>query len=212
MKKQLSATCAILGLVILASSPAFALRDSPISVGPKLGVNIADLGGDAEGTSTKAGFCGGAFLAWEISDWFTFQPEFLYSQRGASIDFLDGSFSLDYIEIPLLAMLTIPMEGRFKPNLFFGPSIAFNIRAKVSAYGESADIKDIISTTDVGIAVGAGVKVGDLGPGAITADIRYTIGLTNVLDVDGYSDVLDQDLSDASVKNNVLCFMVGYAF
>jgi len=170
------------------------------------------LGGDIEDTSMKTGFCGGAFLAWEISDWFTFQPEFLYSQRGADDSNVDASISLDYIEFPLLAMLTIPMEGRFTPNVFVGPSIAFNIGADASAFGVSADIKEIISSTDVGIVVGAGVKVGDLGPGAITADIRYTIGLTNVLDVDGYSDVLGEDLSDASAKNNVFCFMVGYAF
>jgi hypothetical protein len=202
MKKQLSTTIGILGLFLLASSPAFALGDSAVSVGPKLGVNLADLGGDADDTSMKARFCGGAFLAWKISDWFTFQPELLYSQRGADASNFDASIKLDYIEIPMLAMLTIPMEGRFTPNVFFGPSVAFNVSAKYSVAGYSEDIKDEISTTDVGIAVGAGVKVGDLGPGAITADIRYTIGLTNVLDDD----------SDDSIKNRVLCFMVGYAF
>jgi hypothetical protein len=203
MKRQLTATFAILGLFLLVSSPAFALKDSPISVGPKLGVNLADLRGDTPDTSMKTGFCGGAFLAWEISEWFTFQPEFLYSQRGADESNVDASISLDYIEFPLLAMLTIPMEGRFTPNVFVGPSIAFNIKAEWSAGGASLDIKDEVSSTDVGIAFGAGVKVGEIGPGAITADIRYTMGLTNVA---------DSDFDDDSVRNNVLCFMVGYAF
>jgi len=193
------------------SSPASRPKDWSISVGPKLGLNLADVGGDAEGTGMKTAFCGGAFLALEISEWFTFQPEVLYSQKGANIDLTDASISLDYIEIPLLAMLTIPTESRFTPNVFVGPSIAFNIGADVSGYGESVDVKEIISTVDVGIAVGAGVKIGDLGPGAITADIRYTFGLTNVLDLDEYSYVLDID-PDASAKNNVFCFMVGYAF
>ena len=199
MRKKLSVTFAILGLFLLVSSPAFALGDSPISVGPKLGVNLASLGGDAgDDTGMKAGFCGGVFLAWAISDWVTLQPEILYSQKGAKIDDSDETVSLDYIEIPLLAMLTIPMEGRFTPNVFVGPSIAFNIKAEAAG----VDIKDGINTIDIGIALGAGVKVGEIGPGAITADIRYTIGLMNVLD----------DSDDFSMKNNVLCFMVGYAF
>lgn len=211
MKKKLAATSAILGLFLLVSSPAFALQNSPISVGPKLGVNLSDFSGDVEeaidsGSDMKTGFIGGAFLAWAISDWFTFQPEFLYSQRGADAGDYDGTVCLNYIEFPLLAMLTIPMEGRFTPNVFAGPSIAFNIKAEASSGGVDLDIKDEISSTDVGIVLGAGVKVGAIGPGAITADIRYTIGLTNVLD----SAVAD--LADWSVKNSVFAFMVGYAF
>ena len=211
MKKQLATVFAILGLFLLASSPAFALKDSPISVGPKLGVNLSDFSGDVEeaidsGSDMKAGFCGGAFLAWAISDWFTFQPEFLYSQKGADAEGYDGTIRLNYIEFPLLAMLTIPMEGRFTPNVFVGPSIAFNIKAEASSGGVSLDIKDEISSTDIGIVFGAGVKVAEIGPGAITADIRYTMGLTNFLD----SELAD--LFDVSAKNRVFCFMVGYAF
>jgi opacity protein-like surface antigen len=211
MKRRLTVTSAILTWFLLVSSPVFALKDSPISVGPKLGLNLSDLSGDVEeatdsGSDMKTGFCGGAFLAWAISDWFTLQPEFLYSQKGADAKDYDGTISLNYIEIPLLAMLTIPMEGRFTPNVFVGPSFAFNIKAEASSGGASLDIKDEISSTDIGIALGAGVKVGEIGPGAITADIRYTMGLTNVLDNEL------ADLADVSVKNRVFCFMVGYAF
>ena len=44
------------------------------------------------------------------------------------------------------------------------------------------DMKDEIGSTDIGIALGAGVEVGEFSPGAITADILYIMGLTNVLD------------------------------
>lgn len=215
MKNYLAKTLpfAIIGMFVLASSPAFALQDSPLSLGPKVGLTYSTLTGDeTDELGYKLGFSGGAFLAYAFGDWFTLQPEVLYSQKGAqeSHDTLSGELtntvSMDYIEIPLLAVLTIPTQSRWTPKLFAGPAFGILISAeqKAERAGEerTADIKDDLEDFEVGIVFGGGVDV-EVGPGAITADLRYNWGVTNI--------VADAE-EGFSVKNGVFSFMVGYAF
>ncbi len=192
-----------LGILVMFATPAVALQDTPFSFGAKVGANLSRTWGDDQEVmlgfdgKMKAGVIGGAFGAYAICDWMTVQAEVLYSQKGAK--FGDESLKLDYIEIPILAMWTAPAQGRFTPNLAIGPSLGFNVRANLAGI----DVKDGIKTTDFGIAFGAGVKVDEIGPGAITFDVRYTLGLTNIL---------DDAPSDLSVKNQALAFLLGFAF
>lgn len=216
MKKCLRRTLpfAIFGIFVLATSPAFALQDSPLSLGPKLGLNYSDLTGDvSDEVGSKLGFAGGAFLAYAFGDWFTLQPEVLYSQKGGTATWevrgeeRTETVSLDYIEIPVLAVLTIPTQSRWTPKFFVGPAFGFLISAedKREVDGEEVgteDIKDGLKDYDIGVVFGGGLDV-KVGPGAITTDIRYNWGVTNIVD--------DEDDSD-SVKNGVFSFMVGYAF
>ena len=49
---------------------------------------------------------------------------------------------LDYVEIPVLFKVVIPTEGsKFKPSLFVGPALGFNIDAKIKGeyQGQSAE-------------------------------------------------------------------------
>ncbi len=73
----------IFGMFVLASSPAIALEDSPISFGLMFGLNVADFSGDVDYSESLLELCGGAFLAYAINDWATIQSEFLYSMKGA---------------------------------------------------------------------------------------------------------------------------------
>lgn len=214
MKKSLPRTLpfSIIGMIVLASSPAFALQDSPLSLGPKVGLNYSDLTGDvSDEVGYKLGFAGGAFLAYAFGDWFTLQPEVLYSQKGAKAtqerlgEERTQTVSLDYVEIPVLAVLTIPTQSILTPKVFAGPAFGFLISAedKREVNGVEVrreDIKDGLKDYEVGIVFGGGLDV-KVGPGAITTDLRYNFGVTNIADV-----------GDSSVKNGVFSFMVGYAF
>jgi len=215
MKKHLATTLmlAIIGMFVLAPSPASALKDSPLSLGPKLGLNYSDFTGDVpDEFGSKLGFSGGAFLAYAFGDWFTVQPEVLYSQKGAkgSGDTPLGeetvTLSLDYIEIPVLAVLTIPTQSIWTPKVFVGPAFGFLIsaeaKAELAGEEEEENMEEAFKDYDVGIVFGGGVDV-KVGPGAITADIRYNFGVTNIA---------DDEEDDFSVKNGVFSFMVGYAF
>lgn len=106
---------------------------------------------------------------------------------------------LDYIEIPVMAKLSWGRTTRLFADL--GPYIGFLVRAKtvtdgnsliyMDAEGEtplvgdtysfdaSTDIKGDINSTNAGVAGGVGVEI-PFGPGAISLDAHFSMGLTNI--------------------------------
>ncbi len=79
----------------------------------------------------------------------------------------NGDYTLDKIDIPVLAEMKILSVGR----VFVGPSFQYLINDDLDIDG----VKDIDSDDfTVGIQFGAGVQLGKLG-----ADIRYDIGLND---------------------------------
>jgi len=186
--------------------------------GLKAGLNIANLrGDDMEDWDSKMGFSAGGFITYSINDMFAIQPEVLFTMKGAKYEeeilgeTLKATTSLNYLEIPVLAKLSMPTQGSVKPNLFVGPSLAILLSAKgkVEYAGESeeVDIKDDTKSIDLGLVFGGGVDF-DLGPdkGKLTADVRYTLGLTSI-------DESPEEVGGPyDVKNGVISLMVGYSF
>ena len=80
-----------------------------MQIGPKAGLNIANLSGDdIEDADSKTGFSGGVFFMYKLSNMFAIQPEAYYTMKGATdkMDFegvtVDFTYTLDYVEVPLL--------------------------------------------------------------------------------------------------------------
>lgn len=174
------------------------------------GLNIADIyGDDAEDWNSRMAFCAGAFLTLSLVDMFAIQPEVLYARKGTrweeeyAGETYTATLTLDYLEIPLLAKLSMPLAGIVKPNLFFGPGLGILLSAKVKGEGVETDIKDDTKSTDFGFVVGAGLDF-DLAMSKVTLSGRYTLGLTSIDD----SEVDPQQ----DVKNGVISAMVGYSF
>jgi hypothetical protein len=209
MKKLITTIFAIVLAFVLSSSVA---AQGLIGFGLKGGLNIANLSGDdvIEGTNSKMGFCTGGFVTYSINEIFSIQPEVLITMKGAGWEeevfgeTLEVTWTLDYLEIPILAKATIPTQGTVKPNLFVGPALGINLRGKAKAEiagrTEEEDLEDLKST-DFGLVFGAGVDFG-LPHSAITLDGRYVMGLSTI----------DDSEAKADVKNGVVTFMVGYSF
>jgi len=190
---------------ILAALTSLSLAQ--MQIGPKAGLNIASIGGDdadqiLEGQSldSKTGFSGGLFFMYQFSNMFAIQPEAYYTMKGAtySESGADLTISLDYIEVPLLFKLLIPIEGsNIKPSIFAGPSIGFNMTAKskVEFEGESEenDFKDETASTEFSLAFGGGLGF-MVGKNELGVDVRYILGLSTF---DDSSDPWD-------LKNNVI--------
>jgi hypothetical protein len=186
-----------------------------MQIGPKAGLNIASIGGDdadqiLEGQSldSKTGFAGGVFFMYQFSKMFAIQPEAYYTMKGAtySESGADLTITLDYIEVPLLFKLLIPVEGsNIKPSVFVGPSIGFNMtaKAKVEFEGESEenDLKDDTESTEFSLAAGAGLGF-MVGQNELGVDVRYILGLSTF---DKSSDPWD-------LKNNVININAYFGF
>jgi len=204
---------AVLTAVIYALFPYTSFAQGLTTIGGKIGLNITtlrtdDIDEDLE-LKSKSGFAVGGFLTYRINEMFAIQPELIYMQKGVKFEEKEENFNvvvklnLNYIEIPLLAKITIPTTGNLRPNLFLGPALAIKMssKLKISALGASAE-EDLpgIKSTDFGLVFGGGVDF-DLGEGTLIFDARYTLGLSNIDDTD----------TDESTKNGVFSLMAGYS-
>ncbi len=198
---------AIAAMLMLPLSNAFAGEDSPFSYGPIIGMNIANLTEDNYDNATencRIGTAVGGFFTYSFNDRFLLQAEGLYSMKGIKLKYDDGSkgtIKIDYLEFPVLAAMAIPLNSIFTPRVYLGPAFSFLMSAKNVDDDGTTNIKNSVKSIDMGLVIGGGVNI-EAGPGAVTIDARYNLGL---LDVDDTED-------SSSAKNSVISILVGYAF
>jgi len=194
---------AFAGLVALPQPAA-----AGVQFGLKVGANMAKpTGADAQDPlatiKSRVGFTGGIFLAFNFGKVVTIQSEVLYTMKGATYVALDDSYTdklyADYIEIPLLLKLKIPLPG-IQPFVFAGPSVGFKLSDKIEENG-LPDPEFIFKNNDYGAIFGAGFNLGR----SFMIDVRYSLGLQKVLDtIDGGADF--------DYKNGVFAATIGIAF
>jgi len=159
----------ILGLTCVIISQA--------QVGIRGGLNysnfsVSDVDGNI-GINPKPGFHFG--LTYDISAGtsLTFRPGVLYSSKGAKIDAFGETLTtkFDYIEIPLNLLYKFEQEdGGF--FLQGGPAIGFLMIAEQGGQ----DLKDEVTSTDIGFTLGLGYMVDS----QISFGVDYTNGFSNL--------------------------------
>ena len=209
MKRSIVVMCIAVAILTLSHGPVHA---QAVKFGLKGGWNIANMhvsGVDLEGElSSITGYCAGGFVSVGVAEMLAIQPEIFYTRKGAQYEqegpdvFATWTMNYDYLEVPVLAKLSMPTRGAIKPNLFAGPYMAFHVgaEAKIEWNGQTMeeDIEDV-RDPDVGLVVGAGV---DLGTGSLTADARYVLGLTDI----------SPEAEEGNMYNRVISFMLGFSF
>lgn len=144
-----------------------------VSLGLKAGASLTNLtGADAKGFDNRFGFHGGLFANIGISSLFAFQPELLYSQKGANFsNITDRSLRLHYLDVPLAFHVNTG-------GLFFeaGPQVGFLVAAKSQDGSASVDVQNRYNAVDFGYLFGLGYQLKHgLGVG-----LRYNGGFSNV--------------------------------
>lgn len=193
-------------LALLVAVPG-RLVAQDVMVGVKGGINLAEQSFSSEGFSvspgTRTAFVGGGFAQFGLGPALFIQPEALFSSKGWSSDATDaeGALKLDYLEVPLLVGLEIPLENSsVTPSVFAGPDVGFKLGCDL----EGIDCGEAYNSVDFGLVFGAGLAF-QLRTVAIVVDGRYGLGLTNTLDTGG-TDV------DLTAKNRAWQFMAGFGF
>jgi hypothetical protein len=201
------------------ASGAFAMDDKPYYFGIKAGVNMATISGDdVDDASYAFGVGGGLFMGYKISDMFTLMPEALFMWKGAKETWedVDAEFTWKfyYVDINVLAKVTVPTEGAISPYFMAGPYVGIKASHGWSSDPEPEDpddgayiddlLDEYLKGIDFGLLFGAGVDyVMDNGH-TLSLDGRYGLGLVSIFD-----DVEDEEVD---VKNGTISFMVGYSF
>lgn len=222
-------------LVFVALALCNASSLEAYSFGVKAGFIMANTTETPAGwmsSSFKNGFAGGVSVEYPFTVNLSLQPELLYVSKGqnggiaTSSVAIDFTSSLGYIEIPILAKLTMATRSSFRPCFFVGPSIGINIGADLDIEGEylstgehftgSADYSDVVNRTELGFVFGLGFGYA-AGPGVVTLDGRFNLGLTKVYkggtvmrEIDG--EEITETVYEGESKNIGFALLLGYAF
>jgi hypothetical protein len=196
---------AIVGLAALPQPAA-----ANVQFGIKAGGNMAKpTGVDAQDPlatlKSKVGFMGGIFLAINFGKVVTIQTEVLYTMKGANYVALDDSYTdklySDYIEIPLLLKIKIPLPV-IQPFVFAGPSVGFKLNEKLMSNGEEIPLTEaLLKNNDYGAIFGAGLNLGR----NFMLDVRYSLGMQKVI------ATIEGEVQP-DFKNGVWAATIGIAF
>ena len=204
---------AAVGILLATAPPARAA--SPVHAGVEAGYMLSRLQSDWGGVVTDvAGLrsaAAGVYLQFP-SGLLGWQLEALYLDKGVSITVPAGSgghgtanWSRPSLEVPLLLRLDADLPGLgVHPYAFAGPFAAFALSQSLSVKDGSIGTlrADQLRTSDYGVQVGAGVAM-PFGPGQLTLNGRFDVGLADVADADVYTH---------AVRTRTVLVMAGFAF
>lgn len=211
-------------VLALATVPAPAAAQY---IGLKGGFNLTDfVGDDAGDDESKVGLnAGGSFQILNIGP-VSIGPEVYYAQKGSKPEMVGGpgvavpsQFNLAYVEVPVLLTVRLPRfaDDRLQPFLHGGPAFAWNLDCDLDFTDPDAapeetcesllggDLESTIEDYDQGVTLGGGMNVIVIpGRGALNLDLRYTGGLSDVVERESGEDL--------EIKNRAFTAMLGYSF
>ncbi|WP_375418440.1 porin family protein [uncultured Hymenobacter sp.] len=161
MKKTIISLLALtLGLAATAQAQ-YRGRGGNVSLGLKAGGSLSTFAGaDSERYSSRFRFHAGVFANLGLSKLIAFQPELLYSQKGAGLaGNNETNYRLHYVDVPLV--FHVNTDGFF---LEAGPQIGFLAASRFHIGSSSADNKFLYKTVDLGYVAGLGYQLKH-GPG-----------------------------------------------
>ena len=169
MKKPLILLALLLGLSTAAQAQ-YRGRGGNVSLGLKAGGSLTDFTGQ-DVSSGYDGFHAGIFANIGFAKLFAFQPELVYSQKGAKVHGNhDAGIRMHYIDVPLA--FHVNTDGFFFEA---GPQVSFLVASKSEAGSVSVDNKAAYKAIDFGYLAGLGYQLKHgLGVG-----LRYNGEFTN---------------------------------
>ena len=145
---------------------------------------------DEADPATRVG--GGISLDLPFTDNAGFRTGIFLARKGAHFSEempVSGGTYFDYIEVPALLRIGIPVGGQAHPYFLLGPALAINvgcsIEASVAGSAISQDCEDVdvpIRRLDLGLTGGVGLALTSQGGVSFRLDALYNLGLRQVVD------------------------------
>jgi hypothetical protein len=172
-------------ILAVAAAPTFAQVSGAVKVGANFSKITIEEDGEDFSSDLKPGVVVGVAVEVPIAPMFSFQPEFLYAQKGGKNgDFTDNDpdfeakVSVDMFQIPLLFKAGAT-EGPVRAFIVAGPAFGFVTRAREKfeggGFSEDNDIKDDVEKVEVSGIVGGGIRFGPA-----TIEYRYDHGFRDM--------------------------------
>ncbi|HEX9512520.1 MAG TPA: porin family protein [Puia sp.] len=217
-----------LSLLFLTAATFTMTANAQIQFGIKGGLNLAEILTSnnqlvnvhnepmAIRNFPRTDFQAGFLVSIPLSKKFSFQPELVYSEQGATGRPVGGylvsateKYKLNYVNVPLLLKYNLP-QGFFVET---GPQVGLLVSANIveTVVGNVNDnhyhVKDQFKSTDLSWALGAGY----LAPIDLGFDIRYNLGLNNINNAT-VSGMQNAPVQNGSIKNSVVQIGIFYLF
>lgn len=154
--------------------------------------SLSDSDDEAD-PATRVG--GGISLDLPFSENAGFRTGIFYARKGARFSeeieemSVSGGTYFDYIEVPALLRIGIPVEGGARPHFLLGPALAIKVSCSLEvdagATAASVDCDDVdapIRSLDLGLTGGFGIAITASGGVSIRLDALYSLGLRAVAD------------------------------
>ena len=152
----------------------------------------------------------GGVLRLELDRTSSLQLEVLYSRKGTHDFFwvdrnlVEGDLTLDYVEVPILWVITVPTRSNLTPNFLLGLAPGFITSSKFrSSMSDTSTETDVfgLQPYDLGLALGGGLT-SQVGAGKVLLEIRYTFSMST----------FDGATSHSDFRNGVISLNTGYLF
>lgn len=197
-----------LPVLLMLSLHAFSQESN---FGIKVGVNYADVFGDlTDGINARPSLEAGIFAEFPLMGKFSFHPEMLYSSRRNSFYYQDpANFEGNPREGDLVQnnhTIAFPLITRYNYNeklsLEFGPQIGFSLTTK-SKLNDTERWSSQDFKFDIGPTIGVGYDMND----RIKLQLRYFLGLSDILRTSDYERVTD---TKSNQFNSVISLSAGF--
>jgi hypothetical protein len=186
--------------VLIAAAIVCMSASAQIQFGAKVGFDLTHFWGEDAPHGLQPNYQAGLMMEYKFNPKFAIAPEVVFAAQGGKI-----SGTVDEDDIPGFPGMTVDAKGTFHTNYInvpvmlkyyatpsfsidFGPQVGFNVYSKMTASGKVSsieakktyDLKDVTNTVDVGVGLGGTYNLTD----NAFVQARYTLGLTNVFDID----------------------------
>jgi hypothetical protein len=173
-------------------------QENVLSIGPRAGVNIANVS-NVDGSKSSVGLVAGLTGTYSISQTSGVTMDVLYSQEGYALDAQD--VDLTYLQVPLYYNLFLGELGdRLRPKVYIGVAPGFLLDAKSG----NGDLTESMSSVVFSVTGGAGINYRIADRVWLNADVRAFLGLNDLRE--------DAFQTDETVAARNVQLSVGVAF
>jgi len=201
-----------IAIILIAASVASAQwKPAELGIGLKAGAGISDVSNSVQPTRSKTAYVVGAFLNYKQTKWVSFQTELLYAikgyrrdnvpvdSEGVNVGTTNLEFILGYAEVPVLAKITPPVRGKYRPYLLAGGFMGISIYDRYRASNEYVAVDfglENAEKVDMGATIGVGIDI-KAGEGWVSFETRFDSSLLPAI-------------KDEDQKSQALLFQFGY--
>ena len=190
----------IASVLMLFSVQAF----SQLEIGLQVGLSAStqsELGNIWNDENLCCGINAGLLVRYQFSDWFALKSELSYNPKGRKIDDSNQTYHFDYLELPLKAEFSAPVQSGKAGRIYFatGPYIASRLKAELDNNGLTTDLKHETKKTDTGISLELGFQF-PVAKQNLQVGLNYDMGLTRIYN------------NNDDLKNKNLSLIIGFLF